>query len=498
MAPLKRSDLLLCILVMAGGALSGTLDFWASNAWDLAAPQSVLSIPALGLLAGASVWLGMTYNRRLRSLPVAMFVAGLLYFLGNWRNIGSPPPFLWIVLTGGLTLVVHRKASDGLLRRVSAVLVVALLLAPIAQVAYQHYLQRHAFQLAPTSPPLEARPTGNVEDIALIVVDGYPMLTAAQNWFQHDIEPIKHVLSEAGFEVAVSAWSHNTFSNLAMPTMLQLRQVLDESSSSAWGNRKTNYSITRGENFVADTLRVAGFEYTHIESGWNGDVCGEVEVCLHSTWLDEANWNLLQRTPFGPYLVSEHGSYLVGGTLAATEHLTRLSVFDDGQHDYVFAHLLLPHDPYVVDSDCTVLPPESRTDPDESLPIRRQLSCVDLLLAEIVGKFDEDTAVVITGDHGTRLNMNAEFAENGWSDTDIVDHLGTFLAYRLPSRCKGPTRQTNLYALRAVMECSVHADIPSTTGEFVLGVDKPVWVEPEQLESIANDLKLGRVLPPDR
>lgn len=497
MALLNRSDLLWCVLVMAGGALYGALDFWATNAWDLAAPQGVLSTSALGLLAGVVAWLVVTYKRRVRALPVAMFVAGLLYFLGNWSNIGSPPALVWIVLTGGLALVAHMRVSDDLLRRVSVVLVVATLLAPMVQVGYQHYLQRRAFQLAPASPPVEARPTGKVEDIAVIVVDGYPMLTAAQNWFQHDIEPIKHVLNRAGLEVATSAWSHNTFSNLAMPTMLQLSQVLDESSSSAWGNRKSNYSITRGENFVADTLRNAGFKYTHIESGWNGAVCGEVDVCLHSTWLDEANWNLLQRSAFGPYLVSEHGSHLVGGTLATTEHLTRLSIFDDGHHDYVFAHLMLPHDPYVVDTDCSVLPTGSRTDPDESVPIRRQLSCVDSLLAEIVQNFDEDTAVVITGDHGTRLNKKAEFAENGWSDTDIVDHLGIFLAYRLPSGCKGPPSQTNLHALRAVMECSVHADIPSNKAEFVLGVDQPVWVEPERLEAIENDLRLEGVLPPN-
>ena len=72
-------------------------------------------------------------------------------------------------------------------------------------------------------------------------------------------------LEEKGFETPLTSWSHNTFTSLALPTMLELSQVVDTELEPNWHNQRINYEMMRGDNFTTDALRSAGFGYVHIQ-----------------------------------------------------------------------------------------------------------------------------------------------------------------------------------------------------------------------------------------
>lgn len=490
----KTRDLLWGMTLIAGACLYRPLVFWAENAWDLASPEDVFATTSIGVLAGWAILYVLT-RASLPPLPTSIPIAGLSFIAFNWAQTGILNPWFWVGLVGAASVAAYSFLTEKTLRRISVVALALLVAAPAFQVMLQHYQQRVSYPLNPISQPAEVSPTGAVEDVLVVIVDSYPMLAVADEWFDHDTKPLETRLTRAGFDVARVAWSHNTFTGLAVPSILQLEQMANASPKGSWGNLSTNYQLARGGNFTAKTLKEAGYTYTHIEPGWDGAVCGPVvDNCLETVWLDESNWNLLAPSVLGSFFNSQFGSVEAGSTLRTVNHLTRLSIFDDGNHDYVYSHLMLPHIPYVVDADCSVLPPRDRNDGSHThRPLRRQLQCVDSLLSQVVESVGKRTAVLISGDHGTGLGEPSQSASEGWTDAHVAERLGVLLAYKLPFGCREPVSQTNIYVMRSIIQCAVHADVPTETAKFMLGAQQPTEIEPERLARIEDSLVSGQL-----
>ncbi len=486
----KRNRVLLGLSLISGAAYYRPLVLWAENAWDLANPQKVFATGSVVLLAAAILYSGLMVVR-VRELPAAYLVSGLVFVIFNYHSLIWSPA-IWLIAVGAIALLFHLFASDLSQTRIVPVVLALLVIAPLLQVVIQHVSQRTPYPLKELETEIAAESSGAVEDVLVIIVDSYPMLAIAREWFDHDTAPLETALTSSGFTVAPVSWSHNTYTGLAVPSILQLQQVADDSPKGTWGNRRTSHQIIGGESFVAGTLQNAGFQYIHVESGWDGGACRQVDVCLESFWLDEANWSLLAPSLFAGTLQDQFGSMIAVNTMRAVEHLTSLEVFGNGRHDFVYSHLLLPHAPYVVDSGCNVIPSAERSlGNDAPQLIRHQLSCVDSLLEEIVEKVDDTTAVLIAGDHGLGVGGQVGTAPDEWSDADVADRLGALLAYKLPTGCDEPLHPTNVYVMRAIMECALIGDFPTGPVEFLLGADEPRSLDPERLAAIAQDISEG-------
>lgn len=125
----------------------------------------------------------------------------------------------------------------------------------------------------------------------------------------------------------------------------------------------------------------------------------------------------------------------------------------------LFAHLLLPHFPYVYRGDCSQRAiPESMDNTEKvSLDLRttegrmvrfdqylRQVECLYVKLDEILegmqssGMFD-DSIVIIHGDHGARLGLRnpTPQEQDQLTVTDYVDGLSTLFAVKMPGQPGG-------------------------------------------------------------
>jgi hypothetical protein len=347
--------------------------------------------------------------------------------------------------------------------------------------------------------------TGLVEDVVIVVVDSYPSLALAESWFSHDTIEFQQDLRELGFTVETAGWSQHTFTGLAVPSLLELQPVAEAGPKGNWGNHLSVYEIIRGDNLVANSLRSAGYQYTHVESGWDGGSCGPVDTCLSSTWLDEVLWEFLRPSVVSNLIVQRYGHHSVGNSLNVVEHLKAKShLFDDGRRDYVYAHILLPHDPLVVDENCvvsvdgTTIPAYFAIGGDSSgliAPLVAQLSCVDRLIVEIAELAGPNSAMVITGDHGTWTGGQLGVPPEKWSDADIAERLGIFLAYRLPDPCAEPSTSVNTDVVRAMMACALEIDMPKRNGAFLIGAEAPVYVDPARMRRIEAGILDGTLVP---
>jgi hypothetical protein len=129
----------------------------------------------------------------------------------------------------------------------------------------------------------------------------------------------------------------------------------------------------------------------------------------------------------------------------------------------LFAHLLLPHYPYVTQSDCSVRPtnrnllwssrglfePPLTTNTIVSRKERyqqylEQLECLYLRLDELFDRMRaagiyEDSIIILHGDHGSRIVMTEPTLENQLALTkqDLVDGFSTLFAMKLPGKQGG-------------------------------------------------------------
>jgi hypothetical protein len=141
----------------------------------------------------------------------------------------------------------------------------------------------------------------------------------------------------------------------------------------------------------------------------------------------------------------------------------------------LFAHLSIPHSPYVALSDCSIRPPHRyflwnyrrlfNKPPTNTVISRKeryqqyfeQLGCVYLRLDELfdrmrtAGVYD-DSIILLHGDHGSRIVMNDPTPknQNALTNQDLVDGFSTLFAMKIPGKVgqydKSPRPLEQLFA----------------------------------------------------
>ena len=128
-----------------------------------------------------------------------------------------------------------------------------------------------------------ATPTGDVEDMLLLVIDSYPAPEIAESWFGHDGDALHDSFSDKGMVVQAAALSQHTFTSLAIPSILELQPITGEEPAGPRGHRKPLREIMGGDSLTRRSLETAGFRYTDVEGGVDGSSCGnDVDVCVDS------------------------------------------------------------------------------------------------------------------------------------------------------------------------------------------------------------------------
>lgn len=488
--------------VLGAAAFYRPLVMWADNAWDLSSPYRVLAFGLLLLGISMVPYLALVIWG-FRPVSAGILVGGLVYAAANWHQLAFHP-LAWVI-----TSVVAGVASNRWLRSegqkwLALVVVVPLTVAPLTQLVLSHIQKSESYPVIDTGQPLVGSPTGDVEDIVILVIDSYPSLAVAEAWFQHDVTEITDSLGEAGFTVEQTGWSQHSFTGLAVPALLELRPVVEPGPKGQWGNRRDLYDMVRGDNFLANSLRSSGYHYTHIESGWDGASCGEVDTCLESRWIDEAIWQLLEPSLVSAFLVDRYGSFTVPNSIRVVENLESIrSSFGDSELDFVFAHMLLPHAPLVVDESCQLVNgsstewSESSGGPLDLDGWRDQLTCVDLLIGRVADLSAENTAIVITSDHGTATRGQLGTDPDSWSDAEIAERLGVFLAYRLPPACPEPESSVSTDVIRTMVGCAVDLELPERDERFLLGADHPIATTETSILRLQSLLREGSLAPSD-
>jgi hypothetical protein len=352
----------------------------------------------------------------LRGLEVNGLVIGRhTYFMVVWLGL-----LLW--LAWGI-----QRASKVVLILPSflSVMTVVLLVLPVLQIASHRYKAwQNGRQVSPPEISLAAQPIESYPDIYFIILDMYGRHDVLFDEFAYDDSAFLQELQNMGFYVAQCSQSNYPSTAFSLSSALNINYLTD--ISDVVSSQNTNSTILWHliqNNAVEQTLKDLGYKTVAFETSyrWTELQNAEYYYTLHSSGITDFE-NLLLKNSFTAVffelglldeyrLTSDQRKYDL--SIHVLDELEKIPSIAGPK--FVFAHLTIPHPPFVIgpDGELEIIPPhyegnESYYVEDEyKIGYINQVTYLNSRMPQVLGailaKSKQPPIIILQGDHGPRF-----------------------------------------------------------------------------------------------
>ncbi|MDQ2689130.1 MAG: LTA synthase family protein [Chloroflexota bacterium] len=330
-----------------------------------------------------------------------------------------------------------------------------------------------SLELAPPDPD-------DLPDVYYIILDRYAGSTALRQTYDFDNEPFLTALEERGFEVARQAHSNYIKTPLSLASSLNM-EFLDTDALKAEAtegkDREPIHRALRNHLAVPTALEELGYQYIHVGNWWTPSATNvdadrvfryegqdEFSTVLSQTTLLRA-FNEPAAAPDDPWdwrVLRQH-------TLYALDKLDEIA--DTPGPKYVFAHVLLPHDPYVFNVDGSFTGREQVAELGQKESYRRQLSYGNARMLQLIDRIQAnspDAVIMLQADEGP---FPARYRADEWgfkwrdaTDAELEEKFGILFAMHVPGadlRAEGlHDAITPVNAFRIIFNARFGTDLP--------------------------------------
>ena len=234
-------------------------------------------------------------------------------------------------------------------------------------------------------------------DIYFIVLDGYGRSDVLERLYGHDNQPFLDELAERGFYVAEDSYSNYAMTYLSLAATLNMEYLGDDLPRDYEGVDRVIEDAA-----VIHALQEQGYKYVHFESEWWATADAPLADITFGRGRFESEF---ERVFFDTTLL---------GTVLPPRprHEAIINTFDDvaevpaiREPTFSFAHMLVPHPPFMFDANGAVIPYADDLAAEFTKdPYVAQLEYVNAevlrLVNAITAESDDQPVVVIQGDHG--------------------------------------------------------------------------------------------------
>lgn len=346
-------------------------------------------------------------------------------------------------------------------------------------------------------------------DIYLIVLDGHANARVLQEVLGFDNAPFEDSLRALGFLVPRDVRSNYVQTYLSVASLLNFGHVtrLAEDAGVASKDHSLPTYLVK-YNRAARFLKDHGYKYVLFPSAWwaatANSPLADVEFDAHQTFelghelrrtelrlavLRSTLLRFVLRSDQAPVPLAEH-------FLRSFEGMRERAT--DPAPTFTFAHILLPHVPYVLDERCRPLEhpisdSEEADTPEQRADYIGQVRCADHLVLELVTALLRESptppVILVVGDHGPRF-ADVRFYDHPdrVSPAFIRERFGAFGAFYLPAGGDSAFREpvTLVNVLGNVVRYYFDADLrPSADSMYVSGEEPYRFfrVDPRLLDS---------------
>ena len=292
----------------------------------------------------------------------------------------------------------------------------------------------------------------------MIILDEYTGVRSLRANFGFDNEPFLDSLRRRGFIVPRTPRSNYVHTHLALAAMLNWHLLDDRPAQlKVWnGALATDYAAIE-DNRTWRYLRGLGYRFVFLPSAYPGtrrNRFADLQLPQPSKVVQEFGLVWSQRTVLIPVAALWCRSFGCGGDdfpyrpAPASlidwkfEQLAKLP--DSAGPLFVFAHMVLPHEPYAFNADCSHRTPLwPRTAAESNEPAAKaayvdQIRCLNSklsrLISSLLSESETPPIIVLQADHGNG-RLGGEFASlDGASRDQVEERIDPFAAYYLPDQ----------------------------------------------------------------
>ena len=424
------------------------LNIYANNFKRLTQGTDLILPAALTLFITGVVWMGLahlSYNTTKAALTT-LILQILFFSYGHVQNMlvdrlslsmftDSTLLMVWGVLLI-IALMLIWRAGNWLrmlmepLNFTSIILLVIPLLSIFASSSHQKPDRAYtdALDINPMAAGYEQLP-----DIYYIILDAFPNEKILHQFYSYDHHEFYRQLEEIGFYVAPDSYTNYlvTLSSLASALNMQYTQVL---LSESWDSNSTDLTPLHQliqDNIMCHTLRKIGYSYIIYDSTVEPTSISRCADMRRGTdTISELDMILLQSTLLKPFIQNWLRDDLREARRFIAEDLPTVAEMDEPT--FTFAHILLPHPPFVFDRYGNLLenPPErvqiytetALTPEGKVFFLEQTLFTANLILDSLRGilaQSDAPPIIILQSDHGSEPDVPWAIEKN-------------FLAQRMP------------------------------------------------------------------
>lgn len=402
----------------------------------------------------------------------------------------------WLVRQPRERLVV----VNGLMSRFGLLLVIMVGAQATLSLVRQPSIVRRSGLIRELATPLRILgpvPGWNVplRDIYLVVLDGHANARVLDEVFGFDNSRFEDSLRSLGFYLPHDVRSNYVQTYLSVSSLLNFSHVTKLTQDA--GETSKDHSLPTylvKHNRAARFLKSQGYKYVLFPSAWwaataNSPLADEEfdprqRFDLgHEIQRTELRLAVLRSTLLRLAFLSDQTS------TPLVQHFIRSfrglgDVATDPAPTFAFAHILLPHVPYLLDERCRPLEHPVPDDMEADTPEQRrdyvaQVKCVDNLVLELVTavlrRSTTPPVILLVGDHGPR------FADVGFyehpervSTAFIRERFGAFGAFYLPAGGERAFDEpvTLVNVLGNVLRYYFNADVPPSANHMYVSGEK--------------------------
>jgi hypothetical protein len=423
-----------------------------------------------GLASCLAAWLLLRLTDHRRAVINGVFVAGLLVVAagGLLRQRGSLAGWaivaLVVVIVSVLTIRMDRSVIPNVL---VVTLAVFLLAGPVTDAVSSFSSFGTDTVQDSTVQPVQLETEG---DVYLIVLDGFPGPETLAADFGADMSALVPMLESRGFEVPGRARAAYPATNYSIPSLLAMGYPSTEEELTN-ATLQSLYDVISGDNPVVQSFSESGYVTHMIEAGWSGSSCRHwFDRCVTSAWLDDPMYHVLRDSLLTDLFTPVTGSNYPVNSLATMEGVLTESATQSDEKAFVFAHVLAPHPPLMLESDCSVVVEDQRagyffpragvSDDARSEFLVKQIKCVVHFMSEVVNNVDADDVVIFVADHGTDRRGQLAKEPSSWTEDELMERLNVLVAVRTPMDCPLDDDVHLPNVMRQVLSCLGSASIP--------------------------------------
>lgn len=257
-------------------------------------------------------------------------------------------------------------------------------------------------------------------DIYLIILDEYANPDTMKRYYDYDNSEFVSRLEDKGFYIAHDSRMYNRETVRAVASILNMDYTPETEP-----NEISYLRIV--DNAVVDYLRSRGYRYTYFGHWYEleryemqADSYFNFYATENRAFISEFSatlWNTTMLRPFYYYLTAEqYEGYYREGLIHTLEQLKKTPEMEGPQ--FVFAHLLCPHPPYVFGPDGERLAPSDFFNfEDDELYVGQYVFIsqeIERVIEEILGQSAVEPIIIVQSDHGPRWTGDWERIFNAY------------------------------------------------------------------------------------